>query len=1107
MRIPRPFVNVVNRALPMLLLFHVIFHLQVFGNQNGNQKITIIGNDLALGNVLKSIEKQSGLRFMYASGDLNIEQHVNVSFRNAFLDDVLINLFTPQKIVWKYVNGSILLKVQKQFVKGTEPSFSADRGDLSGKIQSVNGDPIPGATILIKDTNKGTKSNSDGAFLLTGIEPGTILVITSIGFETKELALKDLKDVLIILKPTIGELDEVVIAYGKAAKRSINGNISIIKAEDIAKSPVQNPLLALSGRVPGISIRQSTGFSGGGITTLIQGQNSIGKGNDPFYVIDGVPYTSQLLPLTNANLGSSGVTMPATGNPMNYINPSDIESISVLKDADATAIYGSRAANGAILITTKKGHIGKTKVVLDYQQGWSKVTRFMDVLNTKQYLEMRREAIKNDGGEIAATDYDINGFWDTTKNSNYQKEWIGNTASYSNINASISGGSNYIQYLVGGTFHKETTVMPGNWNDQKAAFHFSLNSSSENRKFQMQFTGNYMVDNNRLPFTDLTAAALNTPPNAPSIYNKDGSYNFMPNTNGRSTFVNPFVKLENRNHNRTTNLVSNLTLSYNLLPGLKIKSSFGYTDLRSTETTTLPIKGYSPEQLEFAQRTSINGNNDINSWIIEPQITYEKMIGKNKIDVLVGSSIQNNIGNGRQIQSVGYADDTDIGNLSLATDIFPVSLSEYVYKYLGLFGRLNYMFSNRYSVSVSARRDGSSRFGSANRYHNFGAIGLGWTFSDEDFFRNNLSFINYGKLRASYGTTGNDQIGNYQYLSLYEPVSVNIPYGGLQGLGPAGIPNPYLQWESTRKINVGVDINTWNDRMVLTANYFRNTSSNQLVGVQLPSIAGGLVLTQNFPATVQNTGWEFTWETKIIKKVDFQWSVNLNLTIPRNKLVNYENLENSTDKNRLIIGRSLNVLRLFHSLGVNPETGVYQFADSKGNPTDNPDYETDRIVTKDLSNLYYGGLNTSLTYKGFSFDILFSLVKQNAQGYFTGISVPGRYRINQPTYVLDRWRGPVQLGAHQRFNANNQLSYAINNANASDLAVTDASFIRLKNFSISWTAPDRLVKKINLSSIRIYGQGQNLLTFTKYKGLDPESLSLNSLPPMRTFVLGMQLGF
>lgn len=1114
MRVPTPYGPYVAKILICRVFFLLFYFQPAFAlQQYGKQKVTIVGNDISMGNVFNQIEKQTGMRFMYASGILNFNKKVKVAFQQNTLDDVLHSLLNSEGILWQYREGTILLKQGKSKVDLNENADHSDDQDikgynLNGRITDLIGTPIPGASVLVKGTQKGVQSNVDGNFKISDVNVGDILLITSVGFETKEILIKGQETLYIKLKPAIGVLDEaVVIAYGKASNRILTGNVSVVKAEEIARSPVMNPLLALSGRVPGLDINQKSGFAGAGVATLIQGQNSISSGNDPFYVVDGVPYPSQGLSVTGTMLGVSGTNTSAKGNTLSYINPSDIESITVLKDADATAIYGSRAANGAILITTKKGKVGATKIGVDYQQGVGKVSRRMDVMNTPQYLEMRHEAILNDGGSVGPMDYDINGTWDTTRDTDWQKEYIGRTAQYITANASISGGSSALQYFIGGTYHRESSVMIGNGNNQKGAIHFNLNNSSSNNKFQLQLSGNYVIDNNKLPNADFTTFALTTPPNAPKLYKDDGSLNFMPTADGTITFFNPLIELNKKFNTLTKNLVSNLMLSYNILPGLNIRSSFGYTDMNSNELVTYPLSSNRPDLIPFSLRAAAYGTYSLTSWIIEPQLNYNRTFGVHKFDFLLGSSVQRNNGKGNEITGTDYNTDEALGDMNSAVTLKSTLAQAYVYKYAGLFGRLNYILSDKYVINLSARRDGSSRFGSANRFHNFTAVGAAWIFSSEDFIKNNIPFLSYGKVRFSYGTTGNDQIGDYKFLNLYTPVPVGVPYRGLVGLQSTGLSNPYLQWEETKKTNFGLDLGIQRDRFILNANYYINRSSNQLLPYLLPSISGETSIITNYPATVQNMGWEFTLNANVVKTEKLNWTISTNVTLPRNKLIEFKNIQSSSYAQLYKIGQPITVTNVFKYAGVDPENGKYLFDDGKGGVTSDPEYSNIFNNVVNTGPKWYGGINSSLSYAGFTLDMLFSYMKRNGANYFAGASFPGANRTNQPAFLLDRWKKTGDVAGHQRYNADYSLAGQWVYAFLSDASYSNASYCRLKNLALSYQVPISWVKYAHLSSIRIYAQAQNLFTFTKYKGLDPETLSSINLPPLKVYVFGLQASF
>lgn len=1090
--------------LTTLILFAFCIHVAA---RSSAQNVSLSVKNKPLEKVFSEIRKQTGFSFIYGKDLIKKAFPVSVTVKEQPLEQVLDILFRDQPLTYKISEGYVVVSPREIPVIISIPP-PPPALTVHGRVTNETGEPVQGVSVTVKGTTKGTVTDGNGEFTIPNVEDQSILIFTAINIETAEIKLNGRSEIALATKTKVSKIDEVqVIAYGTTTRRNSTANISVVQGEDIAKSPVSNALMAIQGRVPGININQKTGFAGAAVSTLVQGQNSILKGNDPFYVIDGVPYPSQGLSITGDMLGTAGVNTIAKGSTLNFINPADIESITVLKDADATAIYGSRAANGAILITTKKGKQGKTKFTFDYQQGAGKVTRKLDLMNTSQYLQMRHEAIRLDGGVVSAFDYDINGFWDTTRNTDFQKEYIGHTAHYRNISGTISGGNSNAQYLVGATFHRETGVQPGDFADQKGSVHFNVNSNSDNNKFKMTFSGSYMVDDNRLPYTDLTAYAVVTPPDAPPSYLPDGSLNFSLNSFGSPTFFNPLAEMRRKFNIKTKNLVSNLLLSYEIARNLNLRTSLGYTDMQSTELVTFPLTSNSPDQIPFANRTGFYGNYDIATWIAEPQVSYNVLAGPGKLDVLMGGSIQRNNGNGNKIMGSGFITDEAIDNINNATTLTPNGVTAYEYKYAGAFGRVNYVMQDKYIVNLSARRDGTSRFGLANRFHNFAAAGLGWVFSSENFVKDQLSWLSYGKLRASYGTTGNDQIGNYQYLNLYNPVVVGVPYRGIPSLRSQGVNNPYLQWEETKKINLGLDLGILKDRILVNANYYINLSSNQLMFYALPVITGVSSIIINYPATVQNSGLELTLNANVFRGNKFRWTASANATVPRNKLVEFKNLETSSYGSLLVVGQPITIVKVYHYAGVDPATGIYQFYDSHGSLTTNPNYTSDRQYIINMEPKWYGGFSNDFSYGNLSLSFLFQFMVRNGLNYSTGAYFPGALRANQPTYLMDRWTKPGDVASYQRYNANYSLLVGVLNAGYSDLTFSDASYARLKNISASWQLPARWLKAAHLSNAKVYAEGQNLLTITGYKGLDPETLSSTTLPPLKTLVFGLQFTF
>ncbi len=425
------------------------------------------------------------------------------------------------------------------------------------------------------------------------------------------------------------------------------------------------------------------------------------------------------------------------------------------------------------------------------------------------------------------------------------------------------------------------------------------------------------------------------------------------------------------------------------------------------------------------------------------------------------------------------------------------TVTNVIYKYNAGFGRLNYNLKDKYVFNANVRRDGSSRFGDKNKFHSFWSVGTAWIFSSENFIQRTLPVLSFGKLRGSYGTTGSDQIGDYSFYDLYS--AVRYPYQGVTPLIPSGFFNPYLAWEETKKIEGGLDLGFFKDMILLNASFYYNRSSNQLLPYILPSVTGFSSIQDNFPATVQNSGWEFSLNTTIVKSKNFNWTSSMNLTIPRNKLISFPDLSISPYQYSKVIGQPIDITKVFHFIGINDTSGVYQFSNNKGMPTTNPDFLADATIIIKKSPQFYGGIGNSFNYKAFQFEVFFQFTKQTGRNSIFQSTPPGVFGFNVNRQLLNRWQNPGDKLPFQKFTqsyisaANNAIYYLVQ----SDYGYTDASFIRFKNLSIAYQLPTRVIKKIRLSNCRIYAHGQNLLTITKHKGLDPENPGEITLPPLR----------
>jgi TonB-linked SusC/RagA family outer membrane protein len=1117
--------------LTAIILLSACLAASAEGNTQG---ISLSGKNLTLEQVFKSIEQQSDYIFFYPYSSLKDARKITVNIKNGTINQVLEACFKNQPFTYVIKDKTIVISSRVEEKSPNQSPIQKNQPpspiDISGRVTDEDGNPLEGATVKVKGTNITTTTNSNGEFQLTGIPDNATLEISYVGYQTLNVPVNGKTSLVTALKTDVQSMNEVVINkgyYTEKQKLSVS-NVGRVTSKEIEKQPVNNPLLALQGRIAGVFITQSTGIPGGGVTLRIQGQTSLQRGSDPLYVIDGMPYNSQNLPNISGTFGILGgngnnnAGPSGGGNPLAFINPDDIESITILKDADATSIYGSRASAGAVLITTKKGKAGKTKVDVSFQSGFGKVPRTLTLLNSSQYLQMRHEAKINSASNVLATDYDLNGTWDTTRYTDWQKVLLGGTAKYYDASVSVSGGNNYTQFLFSSGYHKETSVFPGDLNDQKASVNFNINHSSTNQKFKLSFSGNYLVDDNRLINNDLTRYAVGLAPVAPALRNPDGSLNWAPLANGNSSWFNPLAFLERKYSIKTNNLVGNALISYQLMPGLLLKSNFGYLNRTMEEVMLMPLTSFAPERRPTTSRSTSFANGTLRSWIAEPQLEYKRDIKEGSLDAMIGVSFLDNKNQMQLLSASGFNSDKVMEDIRSATTISVLQSLVSEYKYNAIYGRVNYDWKKTYLINLTGRRDGSSRFGSNNLFHNFWSAGAGWIFTNEKFMQNHSSILNFGKLRFSYGTSGNDQIGDYQFLSLYNPAFAPTPYQGSPGITPAGLPNPYLQWEETRKLQFGLDIGLMQDRITATFNYYHNRSSNQLQLYILPFTTGFGSLQQNLEALIQNTGWEISVNAVNIKKKHFNWTTSINLTLPKNKLVSYPGIENTSNATRYILGEPFqNTVPSFQYAGIDPNTGLFLFFDKNGNKTSTPVFEADLIAYQVGGPTAYGGLINNIRYKGFELDFLFQFVKQQGYNYQAGNS-PGGFtsnntgtvRANQPYYVFDHWKKTGDNTNFQRFYSlpiptPSTPAGAVDPYTAytlSDQVFSDASFVRLKNLSLSWQVPAKLNKTLHLQSARLFILGQNIFAITNdYIGLDPETQTVNSLPPLKIWTAGIKV--
>lgn len=1068
--------------------------------RGNSQKVTISESNVPIEKVFRLIEEQTGYVFFYEYALLNKAKKVSINLKDASLINALQLCFRDQPLNYKVVDKTVVVKAKSEVAVAIAEQAAAappPYQEVSGIVTDEDGNPLPGVSIVIKGTDKGISTDKNGHFLLRDAAPTAILVISYVGYETQEKSLQGARSLSIQMKPVINELNQtVVIGYGTTTKRKSTGSIASITSEEISKQPVSNPLNALQGRIAGAVVTQANGLPGSRVTIMIRGNNSIDPtavGNQPLYLVDGVPFNmyDNSAPKNN-DLNAMGSFAAAGGlSPFSLINPSEIERIDVLKDADATAIYGTRGANGVVMITTKKGKAGKTKLGLNVYQGQGKIAHFIPMMNTQQYLQLRKEAYANDSDPITAAKAPDLVEWDQNAYTDWQDKYLGGTASMTDAQATVSGGDQRTRFLLNAGYHRETPVFSGNYSDKRVSTRMNVEHSSLDKRFNANVSINYGYNTTNLISRDLSTL-YNLPPNMP-LYKADGTLYWNAN------FMNPEGILLTKYIGKTHNLMTNTILRYTILPGLDIKASFGYNRVQVDQNLQEPAASKNPLQYYPSYtNSSVFNTLDQQSYILEPQITYTRNISRGRLTTLVGGTIQNALNTSAKNEGLNYSAVQLMGSPSSAGSFSTPRYTYTKYRYNSVFGRATYDWESKYFLNAVIRRDGSSRFGPGKKFGNFWSIGAGWAFTKETF-ADNWKFLSFGKLRASYGVTGNDQIADYQYAAFY---SSSGSYQGSTGLAPDKVENPALHWQTNKKIEVGLDLAFFKDRLQVTANYYRNQTPDQLGYLTLSSQAGFNAYVSNFDATIRNSGVEFELNASVISKKDFKWNTAFNLTIPRTILVSaspsYYYYNEST------LGKPLAGQIRFSYQGVDAATGKPLYRDmTKDSLTFVPNYSTDRTYIGQTAPRYYGGLNNTFTYKQFDLSFFFQFTGQDGNIYPN--AQPGLFASgNVPTYWNDRWKSAGDNASLPRA-ASKQETYAYNYS-GSNAAWGDASFLRLRTVNLSYTIPGAVTSRWKIDGMRIYLQGQNLWWTSKNKYVyDPETGT--AMPPLRMITAGLNVTF
>ncbi len=966
-------------------------------------------------------------------------------------------------------------------------------GEAIGKIFDSFGAPLTGANVVVKGTTIGATSDADGNYKLSGIPPGPqILVSSFIGFAVLEQPITmepgGVVTIDFILIEDIVALSEmVVVGYSTEQKALLTGSVGIVKTENLKNIPMATLDGIMQGQASGVQVSQNSGTPGGEMSVRIRGVSSISGSSQPLYIIDGIPVITG----DYAQVGYEGQGI----NSLSDLNPSDIESISILKDAAAASIYGARATNGVVVITTKRGSSQKTKIDFNTYFGVQQVWRTLDMLNSRQWMEYRNDLA---GSPVYSQD-DMDNI---TIDTDWQKE-IFRTAPLSNYELSATGGNAKTKFFLSGNYYKQQGVLIGSdfsrFNGRLNIDHSISKKLSIGASVGISYSVTDRVEGDQTLHGPLPNG-ISTPAIYP-VYNPDGSYNQDGPYSNAVSIANEAI-----NKNFSFRTISNTYLNWQIIPSLSFSTKWGidFLNFREHAFEYNTVQGKKYNGLGFETYTNVMNlvSNNI--------LTYRKTLDKNNFEVLAGYSFESNQLRSSFIRGQDYADES-LEYINSAATIVSASADAYDVGLRSFFGRANYNYDNKYIGSFSGRFDSSTKFGENNRTGFFPAASLAWRLGQEEFL-SLPSAISELKIRTSYGLTGNDDIPSFLYAELY---GINA-YGGESGIYPSNIPNPDLKWETTAQFNVGIDFGMYNNRIFLTADYYNKQTKDLLLDRPLPESSGFSFITENI-GRVENKGFEFGITTDNLNG-DFKWTTQLNFSMNKNKVLELYNDQPIDDigrgSSRVMVGEPIGIFYSYNWLGVDPSTGdvVFEDVNNDGVITD-----ADRTKVGDPHPDFIGGFTNNFKYKGIDLGVFLQWSYGN--DIFNGSrlyleSLQGG--DNQLEDVTRRWQEPGDITDIPR--ATSDPVAAASNKRVSSRFIEDGSYLRIKNVSLGYTFDKKILAKLKIEGLRIYVSSQNLFTFTNYSGLDPEVNYLGddntvigtdffTYPQSRSFTFGINLKF
>lgn len=1085
-----------------------------------SQQITLRVHQAPLPDVIREIRQQSGYAFLFDADFMRYAKPVTLTVKDSPIEEVLPMVFQGQPFSYTLskTNHSIVIR-EKQ----PETSRRQQQA-VSGKITDrETGIGLAGVSVVLKGTSVGTSSGAQGNYTLQGISPGDVISFSSLGYDPQEITVGSQAVIDIALRPSVNELDEmVVIGYGQQKKRNLTGSVASVGADEIEKTALQDPISILQGRAPGVQITSNSGAPGGEMTIRVRGNSSLNSGNNPLFVVDGIPIESNSLSSLN---GTENFGL----NPLADINPDDIASIEILKDAASTAIYGSRAANGVVMITTKRGAEGKAQITLNVQTGVSELTRKLSVLNASQYRAAVIDSYNNMNNPEDP-------FWTILDSlsamNNGDVDWqseLMRAAGQSKVDLAVRGGTKNVQYAWSSSYlDQDGVILNSNYKRITSRLNVDFNISEKLKVGQsLSFTNGI---NNRINAggsgnLSVIRELLVRPP-VMSMFLPDGSLNGY--SLGRRNPVG--IALHATHLNKSNRIIGSEYVEYEIIDGLVFRSNL------NLDFTAMKEDEFMPSILDYREgyNTGAVRNTHNLTWGNESYLRFNRVVqNDHNISALLGFSFQDWRYERTGLNGTYFPSD-DIRTLNAASvisnkDANGVDInvaSEHAM--LSYFGRMAYDYQGKYLAEVNLRADGSSRFGRDRRFGYFPSASVGWRFSEEGFF-NNIRVLNDAKLRFSVGKTGNEAIGDYTSQGEF---LVGTNYLDYSGAAPSVMPNAGLTWETTTQYNAGLDLSFLANRLLLTADVYVKDTRDLLYNVPIPTTTGFGAITQNI-GRIENRGVELLVSTKNLTGA-FGWNTSLNISANRNKVMS---LPENLLTNGYIQNGAYHILKEGLPIGVFYGwrfDGVYAYDTDNvngvthgalgpefkgGDPIwqdlngDNIIDQNDRQIIGNAEPNFFGGIANDFTYKNFALNVLFQFSQGN--DIYSEINhqrnAVVRYN-NLSTDALRRWR---QQGDITDFPKPVRDDPMQTDSRVQSRWVEDGSYIKLKNVNLRYTFATGLVSRIGLRRLDAFMTATNLITWTRYTGFDPDVNSYaglrvgvdeGSYPQSRTVIFGLNIG-